>query len=72
MRKAGQVNCTLDIKYVGLHDELFTSDLSGKQFAISVGDNEICSRLYNKLLDNAGIIPTLVPPSAIGIPAVPN
>ena len=52
-------------KIVGTHDELFTSDLSGKQFAISVGDNEIRSRLYNKLRDNAGIIPTLVHPSAI-------
>lgn len=52
-------------KIVGTHEELFASDLSGKQFAISVGDNNIRSQLYNRLRDNAGIVPTIVHPSAI-------
>lgn len=52
-------------KIVGTHEELFTSDLSGKQFAISVGDNKIRALLYKRLLSNAGIVPTIVHPSAV-------
>ena len=37
-------------KIIGSNEELFSLDLSGKQFAISVGDNKIRSSLYNKIL----------------------
>ncbi|OKZ12076.1 MAG: transferase [Bacteroides oleiciplenus] len=52
-------------KIIGSNEELFSLDLSGKQFAISVGDNKIRSSLYNKILYKGGVVPTIIHPSAI-------
>lgn len=49
----------------GSNDDLFSSNLLGKQFAISVGDNEIRSSLYEKIIMLGGSIPTLIHPSAV-------
>lgn len=43
----------------------FLQNLLGKQFAISVGDNEIRSSLYEKIIMLGGSIPTLIHPSAV-------
>lgn len=39
--------------------------LAGMLFAISVGDNEIRTKLANQIREKAGVIPTLIHPSAI-------
>lgn len=50
---------------IGDNEELFLSNLSGKQFAISVGDNKIRSFLYQRIIDCGGNIPAIIHPSAI-------
>lgn len=50
---------------VGDNEVLFLSDLSGKKFAISVGDNKIRSVLFNRIIDCGGDIPTIIHPSAV-------
>lgn len=50
---------------IGDEDELFSSDLSGKLFAISVGDNEIRSSIYDKIILCGGCVPTIVHPTAV-------
>lgn len=52
-------------KIIGYNDKLFTSDLSGKQFAISVGDNNIRASLFERIKKTGGELPTIVHPSAI-------
>lgn len=49
----------------GCNDDLFSSNLLEKQFAISVGDNEIRASLYEKIIMLGGTVPTLVHPSAV-------
>lgn len=50
---------------IGDNEELFSSNLLGKQFAISVGNNEIRSCLYKRIIDSGGSVPTIIHPSAI-------
>lgn len=50
---------------IGDEEELFSSDLSGKLFAISVGDNEIRATIYEKIISCGGYVPTLIHPTAV-------
>lgn len=50
---------------VGTNEELFLSDISGKLFAISVGNNQIRSELYSRILSLGGLVPTIIHPSAV-------
>lgn len=50
---------------IGTNDELFASSLIGKNFALSMGDNEIRSNLFGLIVEKGGNIPTLIHPSAI-------
>lgn len=52
-------------KIIGCNKELFNQDLTGKNFAISVGDNIIRSELYQKIKICGGNLVTLIHPSAI-------
>ena len=52
-------------KIIGDNESLFSSNLSGKQFAISVGDNKIRSSLYQRVIECGGTVPTIIHPSAI-------
>lgn len=52
-------------KIIGSHNDLFASVLSGRQYAISVGDNGIRSQLFCRVIECGGVMPTLVHPSAI-------
>ena len=52
-------------KIVGTNEDLFEKDLSDKNFAISVGNNIIRSKLFNSLLNKGGNIPNLIHPSAV-------
>ena len=52
-------------KIVGSNKNLFKQDLKGKQYAISVGNNEIRSELYQKIESCGGSIVTLIHPKAI-------
>lgn len=61
--RTGEIYFGQQIK--GCNDDLFSSSLLGKQFAISVGDNEIRSSLYEKIITLGGSIPTLMHPSAV-------
>lgn len=50
---------------IGHNDELFRQDLTGKRFAISVGDNRIRAEIYRRIRVAGGEIPLLVHPSAV-------
>lgn len=52
-------------KIIGSNRELFSKDLNGMSFAISVGDNNIRSELYNQIKQHGGKIPFLIHPTAI-------
>ena len=51
-------------KIIGTNKQLFNTDLSGKCFALSMGNNDIRAELYSKILRGGGEIPTLIHPSA--------
>lgn len=50
---------------IGTNDELFSQDLRGKNFAISVGNNEIRAKLYEKIVERHGNVVTLIHPWAV-------
>lgn len=50
---------------IGCNEDLFQIDLSGKQFAISVGDNRIRAELFDKIIEKGGSVVNLIHPSAI-------
>jgi UDP-perosamine 4-acetyltransferase len=52
-------------RIIGSNRELFTKDLNGMSFAISVGDNTIRFELYNRILQLGGNIPLLIHPTAV-------
>lgn len=51
-------------RILGSNSELFSSDIRGKIFAISVGDNDIRADLYQQILKHGGVIPTMIHPTA--------
>ena len=52
-------------KIIGSNKELFTQDLHGKNFAISVGNNDIRADLFNKITERGGNVVTLIHPTAV-------
>lgn len=50
---------------IGCNKELFTQSLTGKQFAISVGNNEIRAELFRKIKQCGGEVVTLIHPTAV-------
>lgn len=52
-------------KIIGCNEDLFQSDLSNKQFAISVGDNKIRADLFRRIKERGGNVVNLIHPSAI-------
>lgn len=52
-------------RIIGSNDELFVTDIVGKNFALSMGDNEIRADLFKKIIEKGGNIPTLIHPTAV-------
>ena len=52
-------------RIIGCNEELFTQNLHGKNFAISVGNNDIRADLYNKIIEREGNVVTLIHPTAV-------
>ena len=53
-------------RILGTTDELFASgDLSGKAFALSMGDNDIRADLFRRLTERGALLPALIHPSAV-------
>lgn len=52
-------------KIIGSNNELFSTELKGKLFGISVGDNNIRANLYNKIKECGGEVPTLIHPTVV-------
>lgn len=50
---------------IGSNDELFASDISGKNFALSMGDNDIRATLFQRIIEKGGHVPALIHPSAV-------
>lgn len=52
-------------RIIGSNNELFQQNLEGKNFAISVGNNDIRSELFSKIKNRGGNLVTLIHPTAI-------
>lgn len=50
---------------IGSHDELFSQNLRGKRFAISVGNNDMRAKLFYKISQCGGEAVTLIHPTAV-------
>lgn len=57
--------CYFGHKIIGTNKDLFKKDLTGKLFAISVGNNDIRAELYKKIVSRGGKVATLIHPTAI-------
>lgn len=57
----------LDHGYIilGSFDDLFSESLEGKNFLLTMGDNEIRSKLIEQIISKGGMIPTLIHPTAV-------
>jgi UDP-perosamine 4-acetyltransferase len=51
-------------KILGSFDCLLNSEIKGMSFALSMGDNNIRSTLYKRIVSNGGYVPTLIHPRA--------
>ena len=49
----------------GSFDDLFCSDIKGRQFLLTMGDRKIRKELSEKILASGGIIPTIIHPTAL-------
>lgn len=54
-----------NVPILDCNENLFKQDLTGKLFAISVGDNLVRKDLAEKILKGGGEIPTLIHPTAV-------
>ena len=52
-------------RITGITSRLLSEDLTGKQFSLSMGDNDIRSELYHRIIERGGTVPSLIHPSAI-------
>lgn len=52
-------------KIVGSFDDLFSQDIKGKNFLLTMGDMKIRKTLTEKILLMGGLVPTLIHPTAI-------
>lgn len=55
----------LGITIVGCTDALLKSDIKGKQFAVTMGDNKLRSEIATKIRSLGGKTPNLIHPSAV-------
>ena len=53
------------LKILGSFDDLFRSDMRGKNFMLTMGDMSIKQGVSNKLIELGGLVPSLIHPSAI-------
>ena len=54
------------VRILGTHEDLFAeSSLSGRMFALSMGDNSIRETLFNRITNKGGTLPTLIHPTCI-------
>lgn len=49
----------------GASDDLFSLDIKGKSFLLSMGDMKICKALIERIISMGDFIPTLIHPTAI-------
>jgi UDP-perosamine 4-acetyltransferase len=61
--RTGQENHGYPI--LGSFDDLLNSDIKGKKFMLTMGDNENREEIYEKLITRGGMVPTVVHPTAI-------
>ena len=52
-------------KILGSFEDLFLSDLSGKNFLLTMGDIGIKEQLLKKIIGKGGHVPTLIHPTAV-------
>ena len=60
-------NTAIDCGYeiLGSFDDLFAMDIAGKNFLLSMGDMKIRKKLTEKILNNGGLLPSIIHPSAV-------
>lgn len=54
----------LGVPVVGTDDDLFATDLAGRNFVIAIGNNRIRTRLFDLIRDRGGTLPALIHPTA--------
>lgn len=52
-------------RIIGSFDDLFSENIEGKNFLLSMGNMDIRKQLTKKILDNGGLLPSIIHPSAI-------
>lgn len=52
-------------KIVGSFEDLFSKDIRGKHFLLTMGDMRIRKDLSDKIISRGGVIPTIIHPTAI-------
>lgn len=57
--------CDHGYKILGSFEDLFSSNLSKKNFLLTMGDIRIRRHLFEKILGSGGYVPTLIHPTAI-------
>ena len=55
----------LGVPIIDCNDNLLKQDLTGKNFALSMGDNKLRASLALQIRSKGGIIPTLIHPTAV-------
>lgn len=50
---------------IGSNEELFSSDIMGMKFALSMGDNDVRADLFRRIKEKGGFVPLLIHPSAV-------
>ncbi len=56
-------------RVIGSFSNFSRSDISGKNFAVAIGNNKIRFQIMNNILHNEGLLPTLIHPKAIISPS---
>lgn len=60
--RTGQIDHGFRI--LGSFEELFSHNISGRYFLLTMGDMNIRKALYERIVSNGGIVPTLIHPKA--------
>ncbi|MBR1807883.1 MAG: transferase [Paludibacteraceae bacterium] len=50
---------------LGSFEDLLNSDIKGLNFMLTMGDNEIREKIFEKIMNKGGIVPTIFHPTAI-------
>lgn len=61
--RTGEIDHGYEI--IGSFDDLFSSDIKGKSFLLTMGDNRIRAELTQQILARGGKVPTIIHPTAI-------